>query len=252
MKKALSLILVLLQVVVFAQTANESLKQGNQLYKDKNYDEAEINYRKALEAEKKDPIKAEFNLGDALYKQERYEEATEQFTKVANQSKNNDLKAKAFHNLGNSYTKQEKYKEAVDAYKNSLKLNPKDNETRYNLAQSIKKLHQQQQQQQQQGDQDKNKDEQNKDKKEDGDKKPDDNKGDDQKPKDGEGDNNNPDEKGGSKEDPNKKPKPKPGQISREDAERLLEVLNKEEQAVQKKLNEKKIKGKPVNTEKDW
>ncbi len=251
MKKALSLILVLLQVVVFAQTANESLKQGNQLYKDKNYDEAEINYRKALEAEKKDPIKAQFNLGDALYKQERYEEATEQFTKVANQAKNNDLKAKAFHNLGNSYTKQEKYKEAVDAYKNSLKLNPKDNETRYNLAQSIKKL-QQQQQQQQQGNQDKNKDEQNKDKKEDGDKKPDDNKGDDQKPKDGEGDNNNPDEKGGSKEDPNKKPKPKPGQISREDAERLLEVLNKEEQAVQKKLNEKKIKGQPISTEKDW
>lgn len=252
MKKALSLILILLQVIVFAQTANESLKQGNKLYDEKNFDEAEINYRKSLEAEKKDPVRAEFNLGDALYKQERYEEATEQFAKVANQVKNTDLKAKAFHNLGNSYTKQEKFKEAIEAYKSSLKLNPKDEETRYNLAKSLKKLQQQQQQQKQQQDKDNkdSKEDKKEDNKGDGNKKPEEDKGDNQKPKDEKGDN--PDEEGGSKEDPNKKPKTKPGQISREDAERLLEVLNKEEQQVQKKLNEKKIKGQPINTEKDW
>lgn len=258
MKKALSLVLILLHTVLFAQTANESLKQGNKLYEQKNYDEAEINYRKALEAEKKDPIRAEFNLGDALYKQERYEEATNQFAKVATQAQASDLKAKAYHNLGNSYTKQEKYKEAIEAYKNSLKLNPKDEETRYNLAKSLKKLAQQQQQQQQQQqekegdnkDKDKNEEEKNAEDNKDGDKKPEENKGDDDKPKDKDG--NSPDEQGGSEEDPNKKPKPKPGEISRDDAERLLDVLNKEEQQVQKKLNEKKIKGQPINTEKDW
>lgn len=256
MKKALSLILILLHTMLFAQTANESLKQGNKLYEQKNYDEAEINYRKALEAEKKDPIRAEFNLGDALYKQERYEEATNQFAKVATQAQASDLKAKAYHNLGNSYTKQEKFKEAIEAYKNSLKLNPKDEETRYNLAKSLKKLAQQQQQQQQQEkegdnkDKDKNEEEKSAEDNKDGDKKPDENKGDDDKPTDKDG--NSPDEQGGSEEDQNKKPKPKPGEISRDDAERLLDVLNKEEQQVQKKLNEKKIKGQPINTEKDW
>ncbi len=257
MKKIISLILMLFHIVVVGQSANQNLKEGNQLYEENKFDEAEIKYRKSLAASKDNSEKAEFNLGDALYKQERYEEAVEQFTKVASQTQNKKLKAKALHNLGNSLLKQEKLKEAIDAYKSSLKLNPHDEETRYNLAQSLKKMQQQQQQQQNKDNQDKNKDEKSedekndkKDKKENGDEDAD--KDDSQEPKDEDGDNNNPDEKGGSKEDPNKKPKPIPGQISREDAQRLLDVVNKEEQKLQKELNKKKVKGQPVNSEKDW
>ncbi len=150
MKKALSLILMLMQLTVLAQSANESLKQGNKLYKEKNYDEAEINYRKALEAEKKEPIRAEFNLGDALYKQERYEEAATQFSKVIAKTEDKELKAKALHNLGNTLVRQEKLQPAVEAYKKSLMLNPKDNETRQNLAYTLKAIQKKQQQQQQQ------------------------------------------------------------------------------------------------------
>ena len=253
MKRIISVILTLVAGLLYSQEANQSLKEGNRLYDNKSYDEAEVQYRKSLAAAKDGGERASFNLGDALYKQERYDEAIEQFTKVAQQTENKDLKAKALHNMGNSLARQEKLEEAVKAYKNSLKLNPNDEETRYNLAKSLKTLKQQQQQQQQQqnGDSEDN-EEKNDQKNNDGEKKPDENDGKDPKEDDKEGNNNNPDKKGGSKEDPNKKPKPVPGQISRGDAERLLEAVNKEEQKLQKELNKQKIKGQPVNTEKDW
>lgn len=252
MKRIISVILTLVAGLLYSQEANQSLKEGNRLYDNKSYDEAEVQYRKSLAAAKDGGERASFNLGDALYKQERYDEAIEQFTKVAQQTENKDLKAKALHNMGNSLARQEKLEEAVRAYKNSLKLNPNDEETRYNLAKSLKTLKQQQQQQQQQNGDSEDNEEKNDQKNNDGEKKPDENDGKDPKEDDKEGNNNNPDKKGGSKEDPNKKPKPVPGQISRGDAERLLEAVNKEEQKLQKELNKQKIKGQPVNTEKDW
>lgn len=252
MKRLISVILTLVAGLLYSQEANQSLKEGNRLYDNKSYDEAEVHYRKSLAAAKDGGERASFNLGDALYKQERYDEAIEQFTKVAQQTENKDLKAKALHNMGNSLARQQKLEEAVKAYKNSLKLNPNDEETRYNLAKSLKTLKQQQQQQQQQNGDSEDNEEKNDQKNNDGEKKPDENDGKDPKEDDKEGNNNNPDKKGGSKEDPNKKPKPVPGQISRGDAERLLEAVNKEEQKLQKELNKQKIKGQPVNTEKDW
>lgn len=242
MKIKFSLILLLAQFVLLAQPSNEHLKQGNKLYEDKNYDEAEIKYRMSIADEKKDASSAEFNLGDALYKQERFEEATEQFKKVADQTENKELKSKALHNLGNSLSKEEKYKEAAEAYKESLKLNPKDNETRYNLTRTMRQLKQQQQQQQQDQKQDENGDEK---------------KQEDQQNQDPKDDENQQDKEGGQPDKPDdgeekKESKPKPNKISREDAERLLKALDKEEQEVQKKVNEYKVKGTPVTTEKDW
>lgn len=140
----------LLQLALFGQKYNNGLNEGNELYKEGKFDEAEVNYRKALESQPEDDVKAAFNLGDALYKQERYEEATQQFAKVAATAQNDEEKAMAFHNLGNALAKEEKYKEAIESYKNSLKLNPKDGETRYNLAKTMKQLQRQQQKEKQQ------------------------------------------------------------------------------------------------------
>ncbi len=113
----------------------------------------------------------------------------------------------------------------------------------------------QQQNKENQDKQDKeNKDEQDKgeENKEDKENQPDENQEDKDKPDENKDENENPDNSDGNEKEQDKKPKAKPGQISRDDAERLLEALSKEEQEVQKKINEKKIKGKPVNTEKDW
>ena len=138
------------------RNADEKMKKAAE-----NYQQAEINYRKAMETTH-NYDKANYNLGNSLYRQERYEDAGKAFESVANnQSSSKDLRERAYHNLGNSLLKQEKYKESIDAYKNALKLNPKDMDSKYNLEYARKKMMQQMQQQQQnQQNQDQNQDQQ--------------------------------------------------------------------------------------------
>ena len=138
------------------RNADEKMKKASE-----KYQQAEINYRKAMETTS-NYDKANYNLGNSLYRQERYEDAGKAFEKVANnQSSSKDLRERAYHNLGNSLLKQEKYKESIDAYKNALKLNPKDMDSKYNLEYARKKMIQQMQQQQQnQQNQDQNQDQQ--------------------------------------------------------------------------------------------
>ena len=138
------------------RNADEKMKKASE-----NYQQAEINYRKAMETTH-NYDKANYNLGNSLYRQERYEDAAKAFEGVANnQNSSKDLRSRAYHNLGNSLLKQEKYKESIDAYKNALKLNPTDMDTKYNLEYARKKMMQQMQQQQQnQQNQDQNQDQQ--------------------------------------------------------------------------------------------
>lgn len=114
-------------------SSNQLLRNGNKQYTKNEYVEAEINYRKSLE---QDPNRKEglFNLGNALYEQERYEEAHEKYNEVIQTIKDKKERADAFHNLGNSFLNSKKLDEAIEAYKNTLKLNPTDNDARYNLA----------------------------------------------------------------------------------------------------------------------
>ena len=131
--------------------ANENFKKASEKYR-----QAEVNYRKAMETTK-NYDKANYNLGAVLYRQEKYKDAAESFQYVANEkSFDKKIRSKAYHNLGNSLMKQEKYKESIDAYKNALKLNPSDMDTKYNLEYAKKKLYAQQQQQQQQNQQQQN------------------------------------------------------------------------------------------------
>jgi len=114
------------------------------------YEEASTNYLKS-NASTGNFYKSLYNQGAALYKQGKYEEAAKEISKVLENSNLSDkIKAKAYHNLGNSLVQQEKYKEAIDAYKKSLKANPKDMDTKYNMEYAKKKLMTQQQQQNQQ------------------------------------------------------------------------------------------------------
>jgi len=148
-------------VTADAQKAERSnVRDGNKQYKKDKFTEAEIAYRKSIEV---NPRSTEgiYNLGNSLYKQEKFPEAAEQYQIIVGQGErliNEDVNnagrlAHVFHNLGNISMKGQEYQKSIEAYKQSLRLNPTDEETRYNLALAQKLLKDQQQQQQDQQDQ---------------------------------------------------------------------------------------------------
>jgi tetratricopeptide (TPR) repeat protein len=94
--------------------------------------------------------KANFNLGNSLYKQQNFDEAAAQYQKLATTGKTSVPGNDLYYNLGNSLLENKKYKESIEAYKMALRQNPKDEDTRYNLSYALSKLQQQQQQKQQQ------------------------------------------------------------------------------------------------------
>ncbi|MDR0748804.1 MAG: tetratricopeptide repeat protein [Tannerellaceae bacterium] len=154
---------------LYAQKAErKNVRDGNKLYTNEKYTEAEVAYRKSLEVNPRS-LEGTYNLGDALYKQQKYPEAAEQYQLIAGQGEklvqdnpaNSQRLAHVYHNLGNIGMQNKEYAKSVEAYKQSLRLNPKDDETRYNLALAQKLLEDQQNEDQSQDNQ--NKDEQQQD-----------------------------------------------------------------------------------------
>ena len=146
--------LFLLSVLTFslalsAQTERKITRTGNTQYESGNFVDAEINYKKALE-QNANLLEAQFNLGDALAKQDRFEEALAAFDLVSSTSDDKELKANAFHNKGNVQLQQQDLEGAIESYKEALRTNPKDPQTRYNYAYAKKQLEQQQEQEQEQ------------------------------------------------------------------------------------------------------
>jgi tetratricopeptide (TPR) repeat protein len=229
-----------------AQQPNDLIKKGNGLYKDGKFGEAEMTYREG-QSGGADAFISGFNLGDALFKQERYEEAASAFQSLPNLTDDKEQKAAAYHNLGNSYMKTKKYQEGVDAYKQSLRNNPSDLETKYNLAYAKRMLQQQQEQEQQQ---DQNKDQDKKDDQKQDQQKQDEQKDQEKKDEEQKQDQQQQDQQ---KQDEQKEQQPKEGEISKEDAERTLDALDQDEKKIRDRLEEQKIKkGVKGNIEKDW
>jgi Ca-activated chloride channel family protein len=238
MKQLIIIILFSLQsLLTFAQQEKSYVKKGNQLYQQQKYNDAEANYRKSVE-KKNQNVEGNFNLGDALYKQKKFSDAGEQFNKLAGSANNKALTAAAYHNLGNSFLENKKLEESVDAYKKALLNNPKDDETRYNLAYAQEKLKKQQQQNKQNKQNKDNKDQQNQNSNNQDDK----NK--DNKNKDNKNQDKNQDKKDKQQQQPDK--------MSKEDAERMLDAMNNNEKQTQDKLKNKKLKGGKINITKDW
>jgi Ca-activated chloride channel family protein len=249
MKKLIVLILFMAQApVLFAQKEKSDIRKGNQLYQEQKYKEAEESYRNSV-AKKEQSVEGNFNLGDAMYKEKNYKDAQAQFNKIAESSTDKNVTAKAYHNLGNSLLESKKLEESIDAYKKSLINNPKDDQTRYNLAYAQKMLQKkkdqdkknQQNKNQNNKDQDK-KDQQNKDQnKKDQDKKDQDKK-----------DQQNKDQQNKDQDKKDQQNGQQPDKISKQDAERMLEALNNDEKQTQDKLKNKKLKGAKMNITKDW
>lgn len=250
MKQLIIIILFLLQGSwLFAQQEKSYIHKGNELYKQQKYTEAEENYRKALQ-KKNQNVTGNFNLGDALYKQKKFDQAGQQFNQLAASATDKGVAAKAYHNLGNTLLENKKLEESIEAYKKALLDNPKDEETRYNLAYAQEKLKQQQNKQKQQNKD--NKDQKKNDQKKDQQNKDQQNK-DNKDKKDQNKDKQNQDNKNQQNKDQQKQQQqPQPDKLSKEDAQRMLNALNNEEQQTQDKLKNKKLKGTKVHVSKDW
>jgi len=241
--------------LLFAQKEKRYIHQGNKLYEQQQYAEAEASYKKSV-AQSKTSEPGNFNLGDALYKQKKFDLSAQKFTEIASSAKDKSVKAQAYHNLGNSLFQAKKLEESIDAYKKALLNNPKDDQTRYNLAYAQEKLKQQQQQDKKDKNKDKNKKDQDKDqsKDKDKDKKDQDKKDQDKKDQDKK-DQKNQDKKDQDKNKENQKDQQQgqqPNQLSKEDAERMLEALNQQEKNTQDKLKNKKATGVKGRIVKDW
>ena len=225
------LLLFLVTVSVFAQKEERDfIRRGNRNFKDSVYVDAEINYRKAIEVNPKSTISM-FNLGNTLLVQNKLQEAMDQYAGAARIEKDKSNLAQMYHNIGVIFQSQKEYAKAVEAYKESLRNNPKDDETRYNLALAQKMLKDQQQNQQNQEQNQQNQNEQNKeqDKKENENNKQNQQKQDQQPPQPQKNDN----------------------QMSKENAEQLLNAVMQDEKNVQEKVK-KNIQQRGKKYDKDW
>lgn len=248
MKNYILYILLTLSIAVSGQEKDKTLPKANEDYAQKKFVEAEANYRISHSKFPK-RIVAPYNLGNAIYKQKQSVEARYAYTSALASTKSRTQKHKIFHNLGNVFMNEKNYSAAVEAYKNALRNKPSDEETRYNYALAKQKLKENPPKDDK--NKDKNKDKDKKDDKKDGEKDKKDNKSDkDKDKKDDKGDNGK--DKKDEKPKDDGKPKPIPGGISKQRLENLLDAVNNEEKKIQDKVNAQKVKGKPVQTEKDW
>ncbi len=249
MKKYIIIILMILNgSVLFAQDAKTYIYKGNQLYDQKNFKEAEADYQKAIQ-KKKMPLESNFNMGDAMYKQKQFDNAAKNFTNIASSTNDPQIKAGAYHNLGNSLLETKKYDESIEAYKKALLNNPKDDATRYNLAYAQEMLKKQQQQNKNNQN---NQNQNNQNNKNKNDKGNPDKKNQDKDKQDPSKQNQDPGKQDPNKQDQQKQPQqPKDG-ISKDDAQRMLNALNNQEQGTQDKLKNKKLKGTGTRVLKDW
>ncbi len=236
-----------------AQEQKKYIYTGNESYKKQKFKEAESAYRKSIE-KSGTTLEGNFNLGDALFKQKKFAEAGDRFTKIANTETNPSIKADAYHNLGNSLLVSKKLEESVEAYKKSLIQNPKDNQTRYNLAYAQELLKKQQEQNQKNKDQNKKNDKNEKDNKKDGKSSKDPTKDPKQDAKqDQNKDSKNQDkESKDEKKDQNEQNQANPNELSKDEAERMLNELNHQEQNTRDQLQRKAAKGTKTQISKNW
>ncbi|MEG0949845.1 MAG: tetratricopeptide repeat protein [Bacteroidales bacterium] len=250
MRKIAFIVLVFISAGTFAQKAErQNIRKGNKQYAQEKYTEAEIDYRKSQEVNPNSP-EAAFNLGNALYKQQKFEDAMKQYGVAAQNTQDKQLISESLHNTGNIFMAGEDYGKAIEAYKQSLRLNPGDNETRYNLALAQKLLQDQQQEQEQQKDQqdqEKDQQQQNQDQQKD--------QQDQQKDQQDKKDQQDQQQQNQQNQDQqqNQQQSQQSDKISKEMAEQILNAMNQDEKEVQEKVKKQQMQQmQQRKTDKDW
>ena len=224
MRKILLYMFLLVAVTAQAQTDRQCIRHGNRLYHQKQWAQAEVEYRKALSKNAENP-QALYNLGCALMMQQKDSAAIIQYQKAAQVETNKLRRSKANHNIGVICQNHRMYGDAIKAYQQSLRDNPSDDETRYNLALCKQQnKNQQQNQQNQDKNKDKNQDKQKQDQKQ----------------------NENKDK---NKEQQQQEQK---DQMSKDNAEQLLNAAIQNEKATQQRMKKAMQQPQRRNVQKNW
>ncbi|WMX15118.1 tetratricopeptide repeat protein [Aureispira sp. CCB-E] len=258
-------LILFLSHLIMAQTEHSALLDGTIAYEKGDFETATKKFEKALERNSSS-LKGNFNLGNSLYKRQKYDEAATYYQNAIEAAEGNKEKAQAFYNFGNTRLAQAKrsmqqqgqgpamldekgqkhLKEAIDSYKNALRNNAQDYDAKNNLATAYKLLRQQQQQQQQQ--------QQNKEQNQ------------DQKNQDQKDQKNQQDKQENQQDKPSEKPKEnqpidnenqknpadlEPQEMSKDEVDRLLEIIEQDDKKVQEKLMKRK-RSKTKKPEKAW
>ena len=214
-----TLFMLMSWTIAYSQTDRQSIRQGNRLYHQQEFAKSEVEYRKAI-SNNPNNAQAIYNLGCALMAQQKDSAAVVQFQNAGKMEKGKFRKAKSFHNIGFICQRHQMYGEAIEAYKEALRNNPSDHETRYNLALCKRQQKNQPQQQQQKKDQDKNsKDKQQQDK---------------------------------QQQDKNQNQQPPKDQMSKENAEQLLNAAIQEEKATQQRMKKAMQQPRSKKLQKNW
>ncbi len=226
---------VILAAVLFspgllpAQSARKKVLEGNRLYLEEKYDEANNKYQDAL-LEDPGSTDIQFNIGNVLYKKNNPEKAIESYQKSLS-ADDPMVQAQTYYNIGNSLYRAEKLPESILAYEQALKLNPDDQDAKYNLEYVRNKLKENAQPQEQNQEDQQQQQEQNKEEQE-------------QKEK------NEQDKQNEQKEQEQQQASgEEKKEMSKEEAERLLEALKEDQKDMKKK--EVKARGR-ARVEKDW
>jgi Ca-activated chloride channel homolog len=253
----ITLLFLAMTLLSWSQQENRLIRQGNRQYDNGEYKKAEIDYIKSTQSEKASH-KGFYNLGDAWYMQKNYLQASAAFDTLRTFKMDDATRSKSYYNLGNSLLKAaidsaqlapKVLPPGIEAYKQSLRLNPADTDAKYNLAYAQKMLEKSQQQQQQQNKDKKDQKDQNKDQQKQDQQKQDQQKQDEQKQDQQKQDQAKQDRQ----QQDQQQQQGQPTQISKEDAERILEALKNDEKQTLEKLTEAKIKTiRVVKSDKDW
>lgn len=222
-----SMLLLLLTAAASNTAAQEErphVRRGVALLEQERFAEAEAEFRSALQL-KPSSFEAAYNLGTALFRQEKYDEALQQLqatTPFANDDK--QRLASLFHNLGNSYLFGQNIDQSIEAYKQALRHNPLDDETRYNLIAAMKLKDEQEEQEEEQQDQQEQEQQEQEQQEQ---------------------------EQEQEQQDQQQQQQQESEGISRENAERLLQALEEDEKELLEKMNQNREK-QPVRIEKNW
>lgn len=236
------------------------IHEGNKLYNDHRYSEAEIAFRKALQENEASEV-AQFNLASALLHQislasgqedgnKTEQEALQILNNLSKTATNSDIAENSFYNLGNVAFNKQQYQQSIDYYKNALRKNPDNDKARENLRLAQLKLEEQQNQNQ---DQQQNKDQQNQEQQQDQQEQQQEQQNQDQEQEQNQDQNQN----SSQKQDQQQQDKQEQGGISDRNAEQILKAMENQENATRKKIDELKIKEEQKNanrnkTDKPW
>jgi len=220
--------------------ARKLIRKGNKEFDKGNYSQAELSFRQAQAV---DTASGDitYNIGNSLYMQKKYDKALGGYQKSLQQTKDPARLATNLHNAGNALFKLNKYQESVEAYKKALRLNPSDNQTRYNLALAQQKLKDQQKNNNQNNknnkDQNKDKNKQNKN---------------DNKDKKNDQKKDNKDNKQNQNQNQKQQQQQQQPKISKQDAQRMLDALQTGENKAQERVKAQKMKAQTRKPEKNW